>query len=423
MNKKLLSGIFSILFVLFSASFVSAAIINVPGDSPTIQAAIDAAISGDTINVAAGTYAPAFLSWDGFGFLRINKPLTLKGAGSSNTIIDGQHLHSVILGHDGIHSTCLWIGSSKVNLEGLTVKGCDWGVRASDAHSLATEISDLTFNDVTVTDNYGHGFVFEKYGSVVFKGIDFVNCNANANGDRGIYFAPNTNSEDVTLTNTNANGNLKAGFNCQGTLNGLTINGGRFNDNTGGYNYENLISHLAGPYFGVGIELDGVSNVKINGIEANRNGLLGPIDCSGAMTGGAGVLLKDDTSNVKILNSDLKGNANGILVEWCKDWPTGSQPSNIEVNCNNIERNVHYGIQNQAPLTSIDAENNWWGASSGPGPVGPGTGDAVSVNVDFDPWGLHSDSCEPISAPSISPILMIVLIGSLAVIGAKRIKV
>ena len=37
--------------------------------------------------------------------------------------------------------------------------------------------------------------------------------------------------------------------------------------------------------------------------------------------------------------------------------------------------------------TDVDAEKNWWGDCSGPdGGVGPGSGDAVSVNVLFDPW-------------------------------------
>jgi hypothetical protein len=352
----------------------------------TIQDAINAAFASDTINVAAGTYSPTDLDWDGYGFLRINRPLTLKGAGSSNTIIDGEHLYTVTGGAcvtdvdcpsgkvcnldthkcQGPHSTCLWVGNSNVKLEGLTVKGCDWGVRASDAHSGATEISDLTFNDVTVTDNYGHGVVFENYYSVSFSNIEFTNCNANANGDRGIYISPTSNAEDFTLTNTNANGNKKAGFNCQGTLNGLTINGGSFNDNTGGLTYEG-----GGPYFGVGIELDGVSNAEINGIEANRNGLLGPSDCDGSMIGGAGILLKDDTSNVKILNSELKDNANGILVEWCKHWPTGSQPTDIEGNYNKIEGNTYLGVSNRAPDLNLDATKNWWGASINPADVFP----------------------------------------------------
>ena len=34
----------------------------------------------------------------------------------------------------------------------------------------------------------------------------------------------------------------------------------------------------------------------------------------------------------------------------------------------------------------MDATNNWWGAANGPGPVGPGSGDKVSIGVTFKPW-------------------------------------
>jgi PKD repeat protein len=42
-------------------------------------------------------------------------------------------------------------------------------------------------------------------------------------------------------------------------------------------------------------------------------------------------------------------------------------------------------------LTILDAENNWWGDSSGPqAPSNPGgTGDPISGNVDYTPWLLH----------------------------------
>ena len=44
----------SLAFVGTSATF--AATINVPGDYPTIQGAINASSNGDVINIAAGTY-------------------------------------------------------------------------------------------------------------------------------------------------------------------------------------------------------------------------------------------------------------------------------------------------------------------------------------------------------------------------------
>jgi parallel beta-helix repeat protein len=62
--------------------------------------------------------------------------------------------------------------------------------------------------------------------------------------------------------------------------------------------------------------------------------------------------------------------------------------SSANVNYNEITNNVVYGMNNNTTAV-MDAEQNWWGACSGPyhptlNPLG--TGDAVSDNVDFDPW-------------------------------------
>ena len=59
-----------------------AATINVPGDYPTIQAAVAAANPGDTILVAAGTYAVSGAN--------INKALTLQGAQAGVDARDGR---------------------------------------------------------------------------------------------------------------------------------------------------------------------------------------------------------------------------------------------------------------------------------------------------------------------------------------------
>ena len=68
---------------------------------------------------------------------------------------------------------------------------------------------------------------------------------------------------------------------------------------------------------------------------------------------------------------------NGIFVEHAH--------SAIAIYCNNIVGSAEYGIENQT-TTVINAINNWWGHASGPSGVGPGSGDAVSTYVDYDPW-------------------------------------
>jgi len=53
--------------------------------------------------------------------------------------------------------------------------------------------------------------------------------------------------------------------------------------------------------------------------------------------------------------------------------------------CNNICGNT-YGVSNFDPDITVDADSNWWGDPSGPGGVGPGSGDEVSLFVNFTPW-------------------------------------
>ena len=63
-------------------------ILQVPWDFPTIQAAINGAESGDTIQVSAGTYYERIV---------VNKSVTLLGEGRENTIIDGEYALETII--------------------------------------------------------------------------------------------------------------------------------------------------------------------------------------------------------------------------------------------------------------------------------------------------------------------------------------
>jgi hypothetical protein len=52
----------------------------------------------------------------------------------------------------------------------------------------------------------------------------------------------------------------------------------------------------------------------------------------------------------------------------------------------NITNNAGYGLRNGDPNFDIEAQYNWWGHASGPGGVGPGSGDEVSNWVTYSPW-------------------------------------
>ena len=73
-------------FLLLTISFSRT--INVPGEYPTIQEAIDGSSDGDTINVAEGTY------YENINFN--GKSILINGESATNTFIDGQNQESVV---------------------------------------------------------------------------------------------------------------------------------------------------------------------------------------------------------------------------------------------------------------------------------------------------------------------------------------
>jgi hypothetical protein len=54
-----------------------------------------------------------------------------------------------------------------------------------------------------------------------------------------------------------------------------------------------------------------------------------------------------------------------------------------EAHNNNIEGNGSFGMLVDGASGVVNATNNWWGAGDGPSGVGPGSGDAVTTNVNF----------------------------------------
>ena len=93
-------------------------------------------------------------------------------------------------------------------------------------------------------------------------------------------------------------------------------------------------------------------------------------------------------ANVSVTGNDIHDNVL-ITTKWGDPGAimigTDVNAATITVSNNRLANNTPNGITNKAAALLV-AENNWWGAASGPGPVGPGTGDRVSTNVDYDPW-------------------------------------
>jgi len=85
-------------FSLFLFSQAEAAVIEVPTDHPTIQAAITASVSGDIINVLNGTYNEV---------LNITKPLTIIGQSEAGTIINATDTNAYAVTVTGVNNVTL----------------------------------------------------------------------------------------------------------------------------------------------------------------------------------------------------------------------------------------------------------------------------------------------------------------------------
>lgn len=90
---------------------------------------------------------------------------------------------------------------------------------------------------------------------------------------------------------------------------------------------------------------------------------------------------------VTITCNDILDFVHGITVYDPVAAQGGNLPSgtSVEVHSNNFAGNSAYGIFNGTTAgasETIDANGNWWGSPSGPSGEGPGTGDAISENVD-----------------------------------------
>jgi parallel beta-helix repeat protein len=84
--------------------------------------------------------------------------------------------------------------------------------------------------------------------------------------------------------------------------------------------------------------------------------------------------------------NNFAGNTTGVYL-------SSNATNGLIAHNNNITGNG-FGMQNDGPAI-VNAQGNWWGTANGPGPVGPGSGDKVSTNVDYSNWLTSTSNCPP----------------------------
>ncbi|HSN87058.1 MAG TPA: right-handed parallel beta-helix repeat-containing protein [Thermoanaerobaculia bacterium] len=233
-----MSGLAAVAVWTVLALPAGAATINVPGDQPTIQAAINAAVAGDVVVVAPGTYQENV----NFG----GKAITVRSSsGPAVTIVDGQQLGSVVTFATGE-------GRSSV-LRGFTLKN---GRSSSGGSGIRIQSTSPTIINNVITGNQGcsSGPGINVQGGAPLISANTISnnsvqtgCSGQTGGGINVSGAGSAEITNNTITGNSATSGGGVSFNAAGTP---TLSNNRISGNTA-------------TSAGGGIRLSNASNVLI----------------------------------------------------------------------------------------------------------------------------------------------------------------
>jgi hypothetical protein len=295
-----------------------------------IQDGVDAVCDSGIVIVHDGIYNEHVI---------INKPIILQ-AGSSPIIDGGGSGNGITIAADG------------VTIDGFEIRNCANGI-----FSYGTDNSIIKNNIIHDNLNTGYAGCGIMFWSDVndFDDNQILDNEIYNNDRQGIFIGQSYPYHDTIISDGN-------------TISGNTI-------------YTNGLNTLANPpdNSAYGIQLSYADSNIIS-----DNDIYGHIwDYTGSgYWFGQGIYLNNAYENtVTNNNGGLHDNNYGVA----QYTDGGRTIGKNYVNCNDIYGNTEYGIKNFDSV-EMDAECNWWGDCSGPSGEGPGSGDAVSTNVDFNPW-------------------------------------
>lgn len=281
-----------------------------PGQS--IQAAIDAAPAGSTINVSPGVYNENLvLTKDG---------ITLQGAGPGSTLLrppsSPRNTPCDPLEGMGMSSGICMLGdvnfsTGEVSRRVRQTRVTGFDIQSFSSYGILIIAAEATTIDGNVSSNNGAYGVF----AIVSTGIQFLSNTTNGNVQAGLYIGSSPQARAVVSGNTST-GNLGDGI-LLGISNFGTVTNNNFSGNCAGIrvvggpgvganwsfrgNQLNANNRACGGRSGVGIVVLGGSNILIQGNTANGNVASGP----SAVRGGIVVVRRGATpsSNVYVSNN------------------------------------------------------------------------------------------------------------------------
>lgn len=346
-----------------------AATLSVPGDHSTIQDAIDAASSGDTITVAAGTYTE-FVDTSG-------KNLTITGDGPSTTTIDATgETHAVevdegetvtisgfeLVGSEqGMEVRGSTVTASSIRVNSVTGASPGGGYLVTNGGSLT--ISSCNVKDVTVTNNlYGGGFHVD--GSTLVASNCTVSGNSAYQGG-GFYITDSTVTlTDVTVEDNESDwhgGGFRIRENSSVSMTRVTIDSNTAADNGGGIDARD-------------------SDVSCQNcvVTNNTSGLSGGGAYIDGSDSSAGSYFRGATSEIS--TNDAGGNGGGVYAWDTKFEVRGTMDANTAAASTVRGPAIYWGGGAKLTLQDCTIQNH----SSDSGAVyaiGTGSGEDVSIDT------------------------------------------
>lgn len=376
-----------------------AATLRVPQDYPTIQAAINAAHTGDTIQVDAGTYPEN---------VRVNATVTIIGKAPTTTIVDGGENDMVFnIQADNVELNNLTIRNGGRRYSGVTIydpchtltirntRIINNAVGVVISGDSITSVDDVTIEDSIFINNQMYGI------DVKYSSNTIIRDNEISDGAYGIELSDSSSSHVINNTVYGTSYGIYVPYSNNNNISTNTLTSNSWNIYLT-YSNSNIVGHNEVSGGTVAIQLMcSESNSILNNTSSDSSYGIYLGRCGANTVSGNTLLLNDwgielyNSSGSTIKENFVRENTWGVYVAE-NSKANYLYHNNIINNVKQVYQDLTSG-QNTWRTPTTPYQGNYWSDYPGEDTNGDGVGDTYRPWQGVDwyplmvPWGLYHD--------------------------------